>query len=125
MSQLDGLLLGAIAALVAAVTFLYFAGRKDTKSHGEAFEKQKKANDDLIERISKAHQTQEEEMQARHEKQLFEMANDHKKEMAGMVDRVIEAAKNDKEHDRDERSRILALAESLERRAQSGRGRGG
>jgi gas vesicle protein len=122
MSQLDTLLISAIVALVAAVTFLYFDAKKDRKVHAKATAEKDKVFSDAIEAAVTAHQKQEDDAQQRHEKSTSELVNDHRKEMSGMVDRAIEAFKNDKDHDRSERARILDLAEALERRAQSSRG---
>ena len=132
MDQLHALLIGALGVLSSVIVFLYFDKRGEAKAHAAAM----KAKDEstaastkdrderfttVIKEATKLHQEQEEEIHRRHEKALAEMVSDHKKEMSGMVDRAIEAFKNDKEHDREERGRILALAESLERRTRSGR----
>jgi len=125
MTQLEALLLSAIGALVAAIVFLYFDKKSDAKAYAKSLKEMTDARDErfsqVIKEAVKLHQEQEDDIHKRHEKALQEMVADHKKEMAGMVDRAIEAFKNDKEHDRDERERIMALAESLTRRARSGR----
>jgi Flp pilus assembly protein TadB len=102
---------------------------KFTKAMADATEKQTRVATDaaekfvgLIDRITKSHQQQEDEIHDRHDRGMEELVRDHKRELSGMVDRVLEASKNDKDHDREERARILALAEALERRAHSGRG---
>ena len=130
MDQLHALLIGALGVLASVIVFLYFDKRGESKAHAAAM----KAKDDatatatkerderfttVIKEATRLHQEQEDELHKRHEKALYEMVSDHKKEMSGMVDRAIEAFKNDKEHDREERERILTLAESLTRRARS------
>ena len=134
MTQLEALLLSAIGALVAAIVFLYFDKKSEAKSYAKSLKERDDAFIDRLEKTTserdgrfttvikestKLHQEQEDELHKRHEKAISEMVADHKKEMSGMVDRAIEAFKNDKEHDRDERERILTLAESLTRRARS------
>lgn len=124
MTQLDTILIAAIVALSAVVPFLYFDGRKDRKAHTKSLAERDDRFSSVIKEVVSLHQKQEDEMHLRHEKSTTELVDDHRKELAGMVDRVIEASKNDREHDREDRGRLLALAEALERRAQSGRGRG-
>jgi hypothetical protein len=123
MTQLDGILISAIATLVAAITFLYFDAKKDRKSHTKSSIEKDKIFSDAIEAVVTAHQKQEDDMQLRHDKATLEMVTEHRKEMGGMVDRAIGAFENDKEHDRTERGRILDLAESLERKSTRGGGR--
>lgn len=132
MDQLHALLIGALSALASTIVFLYFDKRGEAKAHALAMKEKDIANataikerderfSTVIKEATRLHQEQEEDIHRRHEKALQEMVSDHKKEMSGMVDRAIEAFRNDKDHDREERGRILALAESLERRTRSGR----
>lgn len=123
MTQLDTLLIAAIVSIAAALTFLYFDAKKDRKGHAKHLAERDDRFSAVIKEVVSLHQKQEDDAQKRHEEAVTELVSDHRKEMAGMVDRVVEAQKNDKEHDREDRVRLLALAESLERRAQSGRGR--
>lgn len=135
MSSLDTILISAITALCGVIAFLYLDKSKEAKAAVKALlerdERGVKASAERDEKFLLAikaaddgHQRQEDELHQRHEKAMQEMVSDHKREMSGMVDRAIEAFRNDKDHDRDERRRILELAESLERRAQWRGGRG-
>lgn len=122
MSALETMLLSAIGALAAVIVFLYFDQAKDRKTHVKLLKDAADNFASAIKELSSSHQKQEEQIYERHEKTVDDMVREHKREMAGMVERVLEASRNDKEHDRVERDRILALAESLGHRAQWSRG---
>jgi uncharacterized membrane protein len=137
---LDTALIAAIVALAGAIGFLYMDNRKSEKAHAAAlkalaeafaasmdggnkvFAATTKENNDLfskaLKEVNREHADQEERIHSQHQKVVEDMVQDHRREMTGMVDRVLAATKNDKEHDRDVAERMLRLSESLERRAQ-------
>ena len=134
--SLEAALITAVSALAVAVVFLYFDGKKmakafakATKDLADAFvvvtEKKETAHADVIKTLSSSHQKQEDEITARAEATIKEVNAEHRRELGALVDRILEGARNDKEHDREERRRIVDLAESLERRVPSRGGRGG
>lgn len=81
------------------------------KEAGDAFAKS-------IKESARDHAEQEERIHAQSQKAMEDIVQDHRREMTGMVDRVLAARQNDKDHDRELAERMLRLVESLERRAQ-------
>ncbi len=136
MSLIDTMLLSTIGTLAGVIVFLYLDKSKEQKtaqvrddahaklqadrdeSHVKALREASANFANVINELSSAHQKQEEQIHERHDKAVDEMIREHRREMAGLVDRVLEASRNDKEHDRAVRDKLLALAESLGHRAQ-------
>src|SRR5215472_15143447 len=100
MDQTTTLLLSAIGALAVTVAFLYFDNRSAARNAAKAHAKETADRDErfatVIKEATRLHQEQEDEIHKRHEKALAELVTDHKTEMSGMVDRAIEALRNDK-----------------------------
>lgn len=126
-------LIVAVAALSSVVVFLYVDNSKSEKKTAEGHALRMKAmgetfaatakeiGDGFAKTIAAAmrdHGDQEERIHSQSQKVIEGMIDDHRREMTGMVDRVLTATKNDKEHDRDVAERTLRLAESLERASQ-------
>ena len=133
-------LVAAIVALAGAIAYIYIDKSKTEKAHASAIKEvidrfttasesaskaftltSKEAGEAFAKSIKEAardHAEQEERIHAQHQKSMEDIVQDHRREMTGMVDRVLAARQNDKDHDRELAERMLRLVESIERRAQ-------